>query len=327
MRHNIYRLTMVLLCVAGILFTGGKVEAQAITIVVAPESIINGQYITLGDIADISGSDTDRITALRQIRLGFSPSPGRSFVFSQEILGVRLSAAKVDLTGIIWHVPPQFKVTASSQLLRGQTITAEAEQYLRTRLTGADVVITPITQLEDVFIPPGAVTYNLELPYGVKYNSPTTVSIGIQVAGQTFTVVHLRFDIKRFEQVAVTTRALAARELITEDNVSFERRDVGRMPPGYFTDFNKILGLAVKRQLAPGTAITDSMLEKPILIQRGNTVNIVARIGGIEVSTPGIALQNGSENQFIRVKNVNSKKIITGRVVNETTVLAHVSGD
>lgn len=313
---------MVILCVAGILFTGSRVQAQGLTIEVALESMVSGQYFTLGDIADISGNNPDRITQLRQIRLGQTPSPGRSFVFSQEILGVRLSSAQVDLSGIAWQIPPQFRVTASSQLISGQRLIVEAEQYLKTRLAGADVVITPLSQPEDILIPPGEITYNMELPYGVKYNSPTNMSIGIQTAGQPFTVVHLRFDVNRYEQVAVTTRALAAGELITGDSVSFERRDIGRMPPGYCTNLDSILGLAVKRQLSPGTAVTNSMLAKPILIKRGKTVTIVAKIGGIEVSAPGIALQNGSESQFIRVKNTNSNKIITGQVVDGTTVQA-----
>ena len=325
MKHKFYRLTMVILCVAGILFTGNSVQAQGLTIVIAPESIVSGQHFTLGDIADISGNDPDRITQLRQIRLGNTPSPGRSFVFSQEILGIRLQAARVDLTGIAWKIPPQFRITAASQALDGQLLLAEAEQYLKSRLTGADVVIAPINQPGAVLLPPGDITYTMELPYGVKYNSPTTISIGIQVAGQPFTVAQLRFSVNRYEQVAVATRALAAGELLTADSISFERRDIGRMPPGYFTNPDKLLGLTVKRQLAPGTAITDSMLAKPVLIRRGQTVTIVAKIGGIEVNAPGIALQSGSESQFIRVKNAGSNKIITGQIVDETTVQAHIS--
>ncbi|CVK19999.1 flagellar basal body P-ring formation chaperone FlgA [Sporomusa sphaeroides] len=324
MRHKFYRLTMVILCVAGILFTGNRVQAQGLTIVVAPESIVSGQHFTLGDIADISGNDIDRITRLRQIRLGNTPSPGRSFVFSQEILGIRLQAARADLTGTAWKIPPQFRITAASQVLNGQLLIAEAEQFLQKQLAGADVVITPISQLGEVLLPPGAITYNMELPYGVKYNSPTTMSIGIQVAGQPFTVAQLRFNINRYEQVAVATRVLAGGELITADSISFERRDIGRMPPGYFTNPDKLLGLAVKRQLAPGTAITDSMVAKPVLITRGKTVTIVAKIGGIEVSVPGTALQSGSESQFIRVKNTSSNKIIIGQVVDETTVQVHL---
>lgn len=321
MKNKLYRLTMVILCVAGILFTGSA-QAQGLTIVVAAESQVTGPYFTLGDIAGISGDDNERINALRQIKLGHAPAPGQSFVLTPEILSARLSAANTDFTGVSWQIPPQFRVTALSQLVSGQRLAGQARDYLNMRLAGGDVEITPIGQPQDVVVPPGDIMFNIELPYGVRYNAPTTVIVGITVAGQTYATVNLRFDIKRYEQVAVAGRALAARELITGDNVVFERRDVGRMPPGYFTDLKKILGLAVSRQLAPGTAITDSILKKPVLVKRGKTVNIVAQIGGIEVTVPGIAQQDGSEGQLIRVQNANSKKVITGLVVDAATVRA-----
>lgn len=320
MRINLYRLTMVILCVAGIFFTGGQAAAQELTISVAAESAVTGQYFTLGDIANISGDDSQRIAELRQIKLGHAPIPGQSYAIAGEILIARLNAANVDLSGINWQIPPQVKITALSQVVSGQRLVTQAEQYLKARLTGGEVTITAVGQPQDVLVPPGDITFRVELPYGVKYNSPTNVSVEIQVAGQPFSIAKIRFNVKKYDQVVVASRALAPRDTITADSFTLERRDIGRMPPGYFTDGNNILGLSVKRQIAPGTAITESVLEKPIIIQRGKPVNIVARIANIEVSVAGIALQNGSEGQYIRVQNANSKKILTGLVVNETTV-------
>ncbi len=324
MKINLYRLTMVILCVAGIFFTGSPVKAQGLTISVATESTVTGQYFTLGDIATLSGDDNDRIAGLRQIRLGHVPGPGQSYVLSGEILAARLGIANTDLTGITWQIPPQVKITALSQVVSGQLLSRQAEQYLKTRLTGGDVIITAAGSPKDMLVPPGVISFQVELPYGVKYNSPTNVSVGIQVNGQPFAIAKLRFDIKKYGQVVVASRALALRDVITTDSIILERRDIGRMPPGYFTDINKILGLSVKRQIAPGQAITDSLLTKPVIIQRGKAVNIVANIAGIEVFAAGVALQNGSEGQYIRVQNTNSKKILTGLVINETTVKSNI---
>jgi flagella basal body P-ring formation protein FlgA len=315
---------MVILCVAGILFTGSLARAQGLTITVAAESQVAGSYFTLGDIASISGDDHDRIASLKQIRLGHTPAPGQSIVLSGELLGVRLNASKLDLNGISWQIPPQSRITALSQQINGGHLVELAEKYLRERLTGSEIEITPVGQQQDILVPPGNVVFSIELPYGVKYNAPTSVSVGITGGGQLYATTRLRFDIKKYEQVAVASRAMAPRDLIAADNITFERRDIGRMPPGYFTDPNKILGLVVKRQLSPGTAISDSVLEKPVLIKRGKTLRIIAQAGGIEVTAPGVSLQSGSEGQFIRVQNTNSKKVITARVVDEETVLAQI---
>lgn len=324
MKNELYRLTMVILCVAGILFNGVSARAQGLTITVAAESQVTGQFFTLGDIASFSGDDAGRIAGLQQIRLGRTPAPGQSILFSAELLAIRLHNASHDLTGLAWQVPPQFRVTALSQVITGERLTSLAAQYLREHLTGSDIELLPVGQTQDLLVPPGAVGFSFDLPYGVKYNAPTTVQIGLNLAGQPYTSVRVRFDIKKYEQVAVASRAIAPRDLISGDNIIFERRDIGRMPPGYFTDPDKIMGLAVKRQLSPGTALSENVLEKPLLIKRGKTVRIVAHSGGIEVSAPGIALQSGSEGQSIRVQNANSRKVITARIIDETTVLAQI---
>ena len=321
MKINVYRFTMVLLCVAGIFFTGQSVQAQGLSVVIPSEVTVTGQYFTLGDIASVTGDDNERIESLRKIRLGHTPQPGQSFVLAKDIVMARMNATNADLTGITWHLPAQLRVTALSQLISGQELVSQAEQYLQASLTGAHVDITAIGQQPDILVPPGQIALKMDLPYGIRYNSPTSISVGIAVDGQVFTTVRIRFDIKKYEQVAVATKVLSAHEVITADAIIFESRDIGRLSPGYFTDLNKILGLTVKRQVAPGVALTENMLKKPVLIQRGKPVSIVARIGSIQVIVPGTALQNGSENQFIRVKNSTSQKIIIGQVVDDTTVL------
>lgn len=323
MNITLYRLTMVILCVAGIFFTGNTADAQGLTVAIAAESQVTGQYYTLGDIASIYGDDGGRIAGLQQIKLGRVPAPGQSYILNAEILGARLANSQLDLSGITWQIPVQFKVTALSQTISAQQLVGAAEKYLTTRLIGADVLVTALGQPQDLLVPPGDITYDIELPYGVKYNSPTYVTIGVWVAGQPVTVVKLRFDIKKYEQIAVSSRAIAAGELVNADSVVLERRESGRLAPGYVTDLTKILGLTVKRQVAAGMVLNDSLLDKPALIQRGNNVSIVAKIGGIIITTPGIAMENGSENQFIRVRNANSKKIVTGRVIDENTVQIH----
>ncbi|XFO68133.1 hypothetical protein SPSIL_043530 [Sporomusa silvacetica DSM 10669] len=314
---------MVILCVAGIFFTGQSVRAQELTVGIPKEATITGQYFTLGDIASINGDDTERIDSLRQIRLGHTPQPGQSYVLAGDILMARVRAAHVDLTGITWQMPKQLKVTALAQSISGQQLVKQAKQYLKASATG-EVMITSAGQPQDILVPPGEIVFNMALPYGIRYNAPTSISVGVQVAGRPFTTAILRFDIKKYQQVAIASRALNANEPITADNIIFERRDIGRLVPGYFTELDKILGLPVKRQLAPGIVITENMLGQTVLIRRGQPVTVTAKNGSIEVMVSGIALQDGSKGEFIRVKNINSQKVISGQVIDDTTVRANI---
>lgn len=324
MKTTLYRLTMVLLCVAGIFFTGQRVvQAQDLNIVIPAEATITGQYFVLGDIANINGDDAERIERLRQIRLGHTPSPGQSFAIAGDILMARIRAGNIDLSGITWHMPQQLKVTALSQSISGRQLVTQAEQYLKTSVTG-EVMITSAGQPQDILVPPGDIAFNIAVPQGIRYNVPTNIRVNVQVNDQPVTTVILRFDLKKYQQVAIASRTLNSGEPITTDSIIFERRDIGQLPAGYFTELDKILGLSAKRQLAPGIVITKNMLGEIILIRRGQPVSIVAKIGGIEATMSGTALQDGSKGEFIRVKNSNSQKVIVGQVINDTTVLTNI---
>lgn len=320
MRTKLYRLTMVILCVAGIFFTGQQANAQGMTVVIPAEASVSGQYFTLGDVAVISGDDAVRTDNLRRIRLGHTPAPGRSYVINRELILARLQAASVlAATDITWNIPAQLTVTASSQAVSGKQMLEQAEQYLKATVNG-DVTINAIGEPLDILVPPGTVTYKIMLPYGIRYNTPTNISVGVQVDDKVITQAIVRFEIKKYLQVAVAAKSLSAGEVITADNIAFERRDIGRLLPGYFTELAKIEGLMVKRPMAPGSVLTENMLKKAVIITRGKPVTILAQIGNIQVMVAGTAMQNGSEGQFIQVQNTSSKKVIIGRVIDDTTV-------
>jgi flagella basal body P-ring formation protein FlgA len=98
--------------------------------------------------------------------------------------------------------------------------------------------------------------------------------------------------------------------------------DTGRLTAGFLTDINKAVGLQAVNFLRPGTVLNSFSLRQPALIKRGSTVNILARAGGLEVSTVGIAMQDGILGQIIRVQNANSRRFLSAKVLDGSSVLA-----
>lgn len=300
------------------------VFAGGISIVVSPESKIEGEFITLGQIAEISGDDAPWVNSLRQIKLGNAPPPGSSTVLTKDILNMRLAAAGSDFSGIVWKIPDAITVTTNCQSISGQAVIrkgiAAIQQQIGDSVTSEDMSIVPIGSVQDIAAPIGNVVLTPSLPYGIHYNVPTIVTVGVSVNEQPISKVNLKFNIKLYRQVAVANSQIGVGEILTVDNVRYERMDVGKLETGYFTDLNKVLGLAARRSFSPGMVIMDSSVSKPVLVKRGSTVNIVAYIGDMTVTAVGQAMQDGSEGQLIRVQNSNSMKIITGKVVDGNTV-------
>jgi flagella basal body P-ring formation protein FlgA len=302
----------------------GSAFAEGITVIVAPEAKIEGTVITLGQVAEISGDDTGWVKSLGQLKLGSAPPLGSSMTLTKELLTMRLAASGSDFRGIVWKIPDTVIVSTSSQSISGQTLMDKAIAAVREQVAlqvgTRDVTINSNGSVQELVVPVGKIELVANLPYGIHYNMPTNVTLVVNSNGQVFTKVPIKLDVKEYRQVVLAADQINLTELFSIRNLRYERMDIGRLGTGYFTDISKVLGLASRRSLKPGTVITDSMVVKPILIKRGATINIVARIGGMEVSAIGQAMQDGAEGQLIRVQNVNSAKLVSARVVDETTV-------
>ena len=73
-----------------------------------------------------------------------------------------------------------------------------------------------------------------------------------------------------------------------------------------------LAGRLTRRPIPEGTALTADALDAPLLIHRGQNVMLTARAGGLEVRAPGIALADAGAEQRVRVRNLNSLKIVEG---------------
>jgi len=298
-------------------------HAEGIRIVMSPEVRVEGTSITLGQLADISGDDGTRVNSLRQLKLGSAAPPGSSVVLTRELVGIRLAATGFDLRGIEWEIPEIVTVTTNFQTVSGQQFLENGIKTIKQQAglsVNKDFSINPIGTVQDAILPRGNFTLTSSLPKGIHYNIPTTVMTVVQVNGQDFTRVNLKFDVKLYDQVVVVNSQIGSGEILTADNLGYQRMDIGRLGPGYYLDMNKVLGLVTRRSLMPGMVLTGAMVNKPVLIKRGNLVHIIARIGSMEVTATGQAMQDGSEGQLIRVKNINSTKIISAKVLDGSTV-------
>lgn len=321
MRNKVSLLLLLQLCLMM-----NSVFAQSATISVAPEVKVDGGVITLSQLAEINGDDAIWVKSLGQIRVGNAPLPGKSIVLTKELLNMRIAAAGSDINGIVWNLPEVVTVTTRGQTVNANVLIDKATEAIKQQMSNSmsseDFSIMPVGSVQDVITPIGTAVLTGSLPSGIHSNTPTSVIVAVSVNGQVFTKVGLKFDVKWYRQVLVVTDLVNTGEILSNDKLRYERMDIGRLGPGYFTDINKVLGMAVRRPLTPGMVLMDTMFNKPMLVKQGNMVNIVARIGNMQVTATGRALQDGSEGQLIRVQNINSTKIISAKVVDASTVEA-----
>ena len=66
--------------------------------------------------------------------------------------------------------------------------------------------------------------------------------------------------------------------------------------------------------------LTRNGLKNQLIIKKGQQVNIVAEKSGLRVQMTGIALENGHQDEVIRVRNKSSYRVVEGQVINEGEV-------
>lgn len=86
-------------------------------------------------------------------------------------------------------------------------------------------------------------------------------------------------------------------------------------------DFTALRGSAPRQPIAALKAIADADLEHVNVVRSGSMVTLISRVNGLGVEVAGIAMQRGGVGDVIKVRNLSSKKILTGTVLDAGRVL------
>ena len=117
----------------------------------------------------------------------------------------------------------------------------------------------------------------------------------------------------------VLARSVSAGELLTEENLKSVVLPHYNGFGGFF-DLTHVLGRKTKTPLREGTVLLSRHLVPNWTIQAEQQVDIENTLSGINVTTVGIALENGHIGDIIKVKNLKSDTIIEGFVINRKKI-------
>ena len=307
-------LMLLMFCAAGYAQTRVSIHSEV---------IITGPQITLGDVALIEGDDNQQLAVLRQIYLGSAPLPGSTIVLSRDILTTRLVASQVDFSQVKWEaVPPAIAITTGGQAISGQALANIARENLKARFPMRPqerIEVTLLQDIPDMIVPLGKISYEYA-GQDIRFGVPQTVYLSILTNGILFTRVPVKCELKRFAAVVTAVEHIPARQVVTPDSVRLAETDVSRLPGGYITEIDKVVGLAVTRPVPKGAPLFSTQMEKPLLVKRGSTVLIVVKYGSVEAAAFGTAMTDGREDQYISVRNTATGKPVTARVVDKGRV-------
>jgi flagella basal body P-ring formation protein FlgA len=120
--------------------------------------------------------------------------------------------------------------------------------------------------------------------------------------------------------VVVAAHAIVVGSVLKAGDLRVEQHDISELPPGFLDDSAIAVGLTASRPISGGAFLTNQQVVAGKAVQRGQSVTLIADLGGMSVRMAGKALTDGLINQRVRVQNVSSGKIVEGIARSEQVV-------
>jgi flagella basal body P-ring formation protein FlgA len=118
----------------------------------------------------------------------------------------------------------------------------------------------------------------------------------------------------------VTLVEIPAGGVVSPENVKVEKTVSSYPEPA---DWSTPYGLVARRRLPASTVLSLNMIgpvEPAIVVKRNQNVIIRIAAGGLVVTAMGQTVEEGSAGEYVRVRNVDSQRIILARVNEDGTV-------
>ena len=201
---------------------------------------------------------------------------------------------------------------AYGQLYSKEKLQTLATSYIRDQLQPVSDEQTKISALSlDSRIPERNCTTkpSINVPAEPPFNRQVTVQISCEDIQGWTQYVHVR--IIELEPIVVANEHLMRGEVIQAHHLSVEMRPKHFVRVQHLQDKALLIGSRSKRNIRSGLPV---VLNQICMVCKGDNITIFATIRGLKIKTSGLALEDGTLGEQVRVKNAKSGKVLNARV-------------
>lgn len=293
----------------------GAVESTdplPVVIRVAPVSVVDGERITLGEVAAIENAEPALARYLAGLDLGNAPAPGKRHRLKTSHIRLLVLQQNLGLDDFSVAGPPIVEVRAEGTIIAGDTLVDTVIAYVRasTGWSEDEARIRALRRPYDLYLPPGPVDLEIEQVSGDAYGMTLYVIVAWQ-DGFEVGRVPISLEIRRSREVVVAMTQLEPGATVSEGDVSLARRTISSEydEQRYLDDPSAVVGQRVRRRVRESSPIAVNMIETPPVVQRGEPVAIRMERGGISVTTHGVAREPGRVGEEIAVETASGSSL------------------
>ena len=126
--------------------------------------------------------------------------------------------------------------------------------------------------------------------------------------------------IKASAPVVIVRTPVRNGDSIPTENLGLEVREITWLHGNFFLHTSDVASATARRSLNTGVLVAPSDIAPPLLVRRGDQVMIEATAGNLTVSDVGIALNDASRGESVRVQHTDTGKIVQGYAIDHDVV-------
>jgi flagellar basal body P-ring formation protein FlgA len=130
----------------------------------------------------------------------------------------------------------------------------------------------------------------------------------------------LLIDLADHPRIVASTRTIPIGQRIAASDLQYQYVPADRLPTTYLTSIDEAVGMEAKMNLRSGSPVVPDAIGTPILVRRGDLIEVRVVAGGVSVTTNAKSLDDGSESQLIEVETISPKKRLVARVISSSVV-------
>ena len=132
--------------------------------------------------------------------------------------------------------------------------------------------------------------------------------------GQTETMKPVSGFYESMVDVPVLNRQVQAHDVIVDGDISLRSMPERQLRKDTITDKKLLIGQSPRSIISAQRAIRANEITAPVVIKKGESVEMGFNTKYMHIKTTGIALEDGAKGAIIRVKNEKSGKAVGARV-------------
>jgi flagella basal body P-ring formation protein FlgA len=276
-------------------------------------SVITGDVLRVSDIFDNVQRNGDYV-------IGAAPQPGHDMTLNARTL-YRIAMA-LDLEWRPSTAADQVTIRREAQVVSSDTIHNAIKKELNSNgveglfeidlNTGEPSIVLPkdlpaMVEVTEFFYDNQKDYFRATLAAPSADNAIKTLSLSGLVDRQTM--------------VPVLRNAMTNGDIIHENDIDMIPASEKSLQHGVILNKEDMIGMTPRRMAHGGKFLLATMLERPQLVERGESVTITFRQGPLTLTAKGKALQSGAKGDIVRVTNVASAKTIDATVNDTNSVI------